>query len=81
MNTPLQQAVEICGGQSALARLIGVTQPYIYNWLTRSKGVPPPEYCAPIEKACKGAVTRQALRPNDWATIWPELTKKTKRGN
>lgn len=26
-----------------------------------------------IERESGGAVTRQELRPNDWASIWPEL--------
>ncbi|EJN3231875.1 helix-turn-helix domain-containing protein [Escherichia coli] len=29
--------------------------------------------CVLIERASNGGVTRQQLRPNDWANIWPEL--------
>lgn len=75
MNTPLHKAVEICGGQTSLARAIGVTRPYVYNWLSRSNGIPPPEYCVLIEKAVGGEVTRKELRPNDWQNIWPEFKK------
>lgn len=31
--------------------------------------------CALIELHSGGAVTRVELRPDDWATIWPELAK------
>lgn len=31
------------------------------------------EIAARIETATAGAVTRQALRPDDWRAIWPEL--------
>lgn len=34
---------------------------------------PSPAYCVAIEQATGGAVTRQELRPSDWADIWPEL--------
>lgn len=32
-----------------------------------------PEYAAMIEAATHGLITRQQLRPDDWAVIWPEL--------
>ena len=31
------------------------------------------EIAARTESATGGAVTRKALRPNDWKQIWPEL--------
>jgi len=76
MNNSLEKAVDICGGQTALAKSINLTQPYIQNWLKRSNGIPPPEYCADIEKATNGLVTRRDLRPDDWQKIWPELTEQ-----
>ena len=33
-------------------------------------------YCVAIEKATGAQVTRQELRPDDWAGIWPELEEK-----
>lgn len=33
-------------------------------------------YCVAIERATKGLVTRQELRPDDWRAIWPELRKR-----
>jgi DNA-binding transcriptional regulator YdaS (Cro superfamily) len=34
-----------------------------------------PALCVALERATGGVVTRQALRPDDWAAIWPELEK------
>lgn len=31
------------------------------------------EICVAIEQASHGVVTRKDLRPDDWASIWPEL--------
>lgn len=42
------------------------------NWIKRG-GLVPVEYCAPIEMAFSGAITRQELRPEDWGKHWPEL--------
>lgn len=30
-----------------------------------------------LELATKGKVTRQDMRPKDWASIWPELDRRT----
>lgn len=38
------------------------------------------ELCVAIEQATDGAVTRQELRPDDWAAIWPELAEKVGAG-
>lgn len=34
---------------------------------------PSPENCFAIERATKGDVTRQELRPDDFWRIWPDL--------
>lgn len=64
MENPLQKAVEITGGQTQLAKLIGVRQSHVWNWLNRSLGVVPADYCRAIEEATNGAVTRYELRPD-----------------
>lgn len=61
-NTPLQRAVTLAGSQTALAKLIGVQQAHVWNWLNRSKGKVPGEYVIPIEKAT--GVSRHELRPD-----------------
>lgn len=59
----MQRAVEVAGGQTALARLIGVTQGLIWHYVRNAQ--PPPERCAEIERAT--GVTCEELRPDvDW---------------
>ena len=64
MKNPLQKAVEITGGQTGLAKLIGIRQSHVWNWLNRSLGIVPAEYCIKIEQATRGLVTRYDLRPD-----------------
>lgn len=59
----LRRAVELLGGQSHLARALGVRQSNVWYWLNRA-GAAPADYCAAIEKATEGRVTRQELRPD-----------------
>lgn len=68
---PLDKA----GVRAAIAKATGVSPQAVSNWKTREV---PIDHCAAIEKASKGAVTRQELRPNDWQRIWPELAKPRK---
>lgn len=64
----LKRAVTICGGQSALASAIGVSQSHVWNWLSR--GNVPAEKCPSIERATERKVTCEQLRPDvDWAYI------------
>jgi len=74
MNETMQRAADACGGQAKLARLIGVTNPTVNQWVRGSRPVPI-ERCPDIERATGGAVTRRDLRPDDWQRIWPELAK------
>lgn len=66
----LEEAIELAGGQSALARRLNRSQPLIHKWLN-SKGPLKSEHCVAIERAI--GIPRQRLRPYDWAQIWPEL--------
>lgn len=59
----LKKAIKLVGGQSALARAIGVQQPHIFNWLNRNKKVPA-SHVISIERATNGEVTRFDLRPD-----------------
>jgi DNA-binding transcriptional regulator YdaS (Cro superfamily) len=72
----LQTAIDVAGGQSALARYCGVAQQVVWNWLNRSAGEVPPDRCPAIEQATAGQVTCEALRPDvRWARVpdadWP----------
>lgn len=62
-KAPIENAVEIAGGPTALARTLGVTPPMVWQWC---EGIRPvsPKHCIPIELATKGAVTRYELRPD-----------------
>jgi len=44
----------------------------IRQWAT-GKRVPNPSNCLYLERATGGKVTRQAMRPKDYSSIWPEL--------
>jgi DNA-binding transcriptional regulator YdaS (Cro superfamily) len=67
-QTPLQKAIEIAGGQSALARECSVAQAHVWHWLHRANSRVPAEHCIAIEKATGGRVTRHDLRPD----IYPD---------
>lgn len=72
MSGGIDEAIEVCGGMSALARAIGVTPPAVHEWRGGRRPVPV-ERCVQIERATNGAVRRWTLRPTDWHRIWPEL--------
>ena len=82
MNPKLQEACDLTGGQTALAKVLTeltgevVTQQRVRNWLFRDDDVPA-EFAPSIEQATFGQVTRRDLRPNDWQRIWPELANTT----
>lgn len=74
---PINKAIKICGGLSALALALDKTPQQVSNWRSRWPNSPVPiEYCVSIEKATNGQVTRKDLRPDDWQQIWPELVEK-----
>lgn len=60
-------------GAKAIAGRLGVSVQRLCNWSER--GVPI-EWCARLEQATAGAVTRRHLRPDDFHEIWPELAAK-----
>lgn len=64
----LKSAISILGGPAELAAAINVSSQVITNWLARNRV--PAERCPSIERATKGAVTCEALRPDvDWAYL------------
>jgi len=72
MTTPLSRAVDLVGGQAALARLLNTRQQSIWNWLNRGDRVPA-EFCPPIERVTRErgkAVTCEELRPDvEWSVL------------
>lgn len=63
------------GSAAELSRKINVPPALMSQWRTGKRSVPP-KWCAAIEKATCGAVSRVDLRPNDWRLIWPELESR-----
>ena len=57
----LVRALEAAGGQAALARAVGVSQPSVWHWVHKSKRVPA-EYALAVEGAT--GVSRHDLRPD-----------------
>lgn len=70
MDTPLEKAVDLAGGQTALARVLSGDQPgrvkqgHVWTWLYREKRAPV-EWCPAIEAAT--GVRCEVLRPD---TLW-----------
>ena len=56
------KAVLIAGGPAKLSRELGVTSQAISQWM--ANGRVPAARCIAIERATKGAVSRQELRPD-----------------
>lgn len=60
----LARAIESVGGQSELARKLGVGQNRVNNWLNRDRQGTPAEFCARIEALTEGDVSCHELRPD-----------------
>ena len=64
----LIKAIEIAGGQSALARAIGGSAQTVNNWIKRQSI--PAEHCPSIERATNGVVRCEDLRPDvEWSVL------------
>ncbi|MBA3622898.1 MAG: helix-turn-helix domain-containing protein [Methylibium sp.] len=68
----LVQAIAICGSQSALAFAIDVKQPTVSEWLRGDRPIPL-DRCHAIERATKGVVTCEELRPD---VTWHRIPDK-----
>jgi DNA-binding transcriptional regulator YdaS (Cro superfamily) len=64
------------GRATALAAKLGVSPSYL-SQLVNGQSPISPERCVDIWRATDGEVTRQDLRPDDWARIWPELDQSS----
>lgn len=61
LETSAAVAVRAAGGQTALARLLGIAQSTVATWLRRKNELPP-QYVLPVEKAL--GIPRHELRPD-----------------
>lgn len=77
MFIPIQKSIELVGGLTAMAKLLGVKPPTVYQWKCGDRPVPI-QFCKKIQMATSDEVTCKDLRPNDWQDIWPELLEATK---
>ena len=61
--SPIEQAVEFCGGQKKLADAIDVSPSFVHQLVKRERPIPA-ALCRKIEKACERHVTVHDLRPD-----------------
>lgn len=64
----LLKAVEVVGGVSRMAEMVGVSPSAPSMW--KSRGKVPAQHCPAIERATNGAVRCEDLRPDvDWSVL------------
>ena len=61
-----ERIIDIVGSQTELARVLGVKQPSVNNWMIRARV--PAERVLEIEKLVGGQVTRYEMRPDVFGT-------------
>ncbi|PAT31860.1 Cro/Cl family transcriptional regulator [Vandammella animalimorsus] len=67
MNEAINSAATAAGGQSALARLLGIKPPTVNQWVKGTRAVPA-RFCPDIEAAT--GVPCEELRPDvNWAVL------------
>ena len=59
----LQKAIELMGGYTGAASLLGTTQQRVWNWLNRDRFLPA-EFAPQIEELVHKEVTKNMLRPD-----------------
>ena len=73
------KAAQIFGNKAKMARALEITPVTVGQWLKPSEQggrEVPAKQCVRIERLTAGAVTRQALRADDWQDFWPELEQE-----
>jgi len=68
----IEQAIKHFGSQAAMASALKISQPTISEWLRGERRVPA-ERCPEIERATKGAVRCEELRPD---VAWEVLRRQ-----
>ncbi len=72
MSSAVARAIAAAGGPTMVANVLGVSVQAVCFYRDGKRSFPA-EFCAPLEGACGGTVTRREMRPTDWWLIWPEL--------
>lgn len=65
MNLELNKALQIIGGQRALARILGIRQQSVAKW--KKRGKVPPLRAKAVVKAAKGKISLEKLCPDIYA--------------
>lgn len=70
----LSDAIQRIGGPTKAAKLLDVSVQAVRFYRDGERYMPE-RFCAKLELALGGAVTRRELMPYDWHWIWPELKR------
>ena len=77
--SPIERACYLAGGQSRLARILGIAPPTLNQWIKGIRPIPI-ERCIQIEKATNRLVTCEELYPAlDWAYLRGSSKGKQKK--
>jgi DNA-binding transcriptional regulator YdaS (Cro superfamily) len=60
--TPIEKVINLLGGVTACARLVGVSPPTVHEWKTHKRKVPV-ERCQQLEELVNREVTCEEMRP------------------
>lgn len=70
------RAIDLVGGQAALAKLCDVTPQAVHQWAHDVRPVPP-KHALTIQRATEGVVTTAELRPDLAEIFAPAIPAKT----
>ena len=76
MEHPIDRAARIVGTQAAIAKGLNVSKTAVSQWKDEGRRVPA-EHCPLIERATKGLVTCEELRPD---VAWDVLRLQSSSG-
>ena len=72
-NHANKKVLRLAGSHVVVARILGYSdRRNVWPWTNALRPFPP-EHCVTLERHFGGQITRQELRPTDWAKFWPEL--------
>ena len=76
------EIIQLLGGVTAVARLLGIKPPSVHAWLV--DGIPDArliELAGQVEMKSQGRFSRKAQWPERYSVIWPELAVPEKAGS
>lgn len=75
-----KELIEILGGSTSVARILGIKEPSVFEW-KKNNSIPEGRLIrlAPfIEKKTNSKISRKNLFPKNYHEIWPELSESDK---